>query len=55
LEPPVVEIEGGLPKEIIEILSNYLSNNRMSTHELGSKMEKFRMDRLTANSPKITT
>jgi len=55
LEPPVVEIEGGLPKEIIEILSNYLSNNRMSTHELGSKMEKFRMDRLTATSPKITT
>ena len=54
LEPPVVEIEGGLPKEIIEILSNYLSNNQMSTHELGSKMEKFRMDRLTATSPKIT-
>jgi hypothetical protein len=54
LEPPVVEIEGGLPKEIVEILMRYL-DNEVSTYELRSQIEKIRMVRLATNSPKITT
>jgi hypothetical protein len=52
LDPLTVEIEGGLPKEIIEIVAKYL-NNELSTMELGNQMEKVRMDRLTADNPKI--
>jgi len=52
LEPSAVEIEGGLPKEIVEILSRYL-NNELSTYEMGSQIEKIRNVRLAANSPKV--
>ena len=51
LEPPVVEIEGGLPKVIVGILNQYLSN-QLSTYELGNLIEKVRMDRLIANNSK---
>ena len=51
LEPPVVEIEGGLLKVIVEILNQYLSN-QLSTYELGNLIEKVRMDRLIANNSK---
>jgi len=51
LEPSVVEIEGGLPKEIVEILSSYL-NNELSTYEMGSQIEKIKMARLAASTPK---
>ena len=54
LEPPTVEIEGGLPKEIVEILTRYL-NNELSTYDLGSQIEKIKMVRLATTSPKITT
>jgi hypothetical protein len=54
LEPPSVEIEGGLPKEIVEILTRYL-NNELSTYDMGSQIERIRMDRLATNSPKVTT
>jgi integrase len=54
LDPLAIEIEGGLPREIVDILTRYL-NNELSTYELGGQMERIRMDRLTANNPKITT
>jgi len=52
LDPLTVEIEGGLPKEIVELLTRYFSNE-LSTYDLGNQLEKVRMNRLMANNPKI--
>jgi len=54
LEPPVVEIEGGLPKEIVEMLTRYL-NNELSSMELVSQVERIRLDRVATNSLRIVT
>jgi len=54
LEPPTVEIEGGLPKEIAEIVTQYL-NDELSTYDLGTQIEKVKNARRVMNSPKITT
>ena len=54
LDPLTVEIEGGLPKEIVDIVARYL-NNELSTYDLGSQIEKIKNVRLSAHSPKITT
>jgi len=54
LDPLTIEIEGGLPKEIVDIVARYL-NNELSTYDLGSQIEKIKNVRLSANIPKITT
>ena len=54
LEPPVVEIEGGIPRETVELLTRYL-NNELSTYDFGNQMEKVRMERLMTSNPKIVT
>jgi integrase len=54
LEPPIVEIEGGLPKEIIEIVTQYL-NDELSTYDMGTGIEKVKNARRAMNNPKMTT
>jgi len=54
LEPPTVEIEGGLPKEIVGMLTRYLSNE-LSTMEFASEVEKIRLNRAAMASMKMTT
>jgi len=46
LNPPTVEIEGGLSKEIVDIVSAYLSG-QTGTMELATQVEKVRLQRST--------
>jgi integrase len=54
LEPPVVEIEGGLPKEVSEILTRYFSNE-LSTMEFANEIERIRLKRATSAGLKMMT
>ncbi|MEM0344166.1 MAG: hypothetical protein QXU73_07995 [Thermoplasmata archaeon] len=46
LEPLSVEIEGGLPREVIGLVSTYLAG-QMGTMEFANQMERLRLQRST--------
>jgi len=50
LDPPTVEIEGGLSKDVVSLVSAYLSG-QTGTMELATQMEKIRQQRSTQQTP----
>ncbi|MBU0624033.1 MAG: hypothetical protein KJ672_04220 [Candidatus Thermoplasmatota archaeon] len=54
LEPPTVEIEGGLSKEVVSLVSAYLAG-QTGTMELATQMEKIRLQRSNPQNPAIET
>ena len=54
LEPPTVELEGGLPKEVASIVGAYLAG-QTGTMELATQMEKIRLQRSVQQTPNIET
>lgn len=54
LNPPTVELEGGLSKEVVDIVSAYLAG-QLGTMELATQMEKVRLHRSVQQAPAIET
>jgi hypothetical protein len=54
LEPPTVELEGGLSKEVVSIVSAYLAG-QAGTMEFATQMEKVRLQRSVQQAPTIET
>jgi len=54
LDPPTVEIEGGLPKEVVGLVSTYLAG-QIGTMESAAQMERLRLQRSTvlASGPSL--
>ncbi|MFH1579808.1 MAG: site-specific integrase [Thermoplasmatota archaeon] len=54
LEPPTVELEGGLSKEVVSLVSAYLAG-QTGTMEFATTMEKVRSQRPTPQTPALET
>jgi len=54
LDPPTVEIEGGLLKEVVSLVSAYLAG-QLGTMEFATTMEKLRLQRSTQETPSMET
>jgi len=54
LEPPTVELEGGLSKEVVSLVSAYLAG-QTGTMEFASMMEKMRLQRSAREAPALET
>jgi len=54
LEPPTVELEGGLSKEVVSLASAYLAG-QIGTMEFAIMMEKIKLQRSTQQAPTMET
>jgi integrase len=54
LEPPTVELEGGLSKEVVSLVSAYLAG-QTGTMEFATQMEKMKLQRSAQQTPTIET
>lgn len=54
LDPPTVELEGGLPKEVVSLVSAYLAG-QTGTMEFATTMEKIRLQRSAQQALAIET
>jgi integrase len=54
LDPPTVELEGGLSKEVVSLVSAYVAG-QLGTMELATQMEKMRLQRSTQQTPAMET
>ena len=54
LEPPTVELEGGLTKDVVSLVSAYLAG-QTGTMEFATTMEKIRLQRSTQQTPAMET
>jgi len=54
LEPPTVELEGGLSKEVVSLASAYLAG-QIGTMEFVTMMEKIKLQRSTQQAPTMET
>jgi integrase len=54
LEPPTVELEGGLSKEVVSLVSTYLTG-QLGTMEFATQMEKIRLQRSVQQAPAMET
>jgi len=54
LEPPTVELEGGLSKEVVSLASAYLAG-QIGTMEFATMMERIRLQRSTQQAPTMET
>jgi integrase len=54
LNPPTVELEGGLSKEVVDIVSSYLAG-QLGTMEFATTMERTKLQRSTQQTPAMET
>jgi len=54
LDPPTVELEGGLSKEVVSLVSAYLGG-QTGTMEFATTMEKIRLQRSVQQTPAMET
>jgi len=54
LEPPTVELEGGLSKEMVSLVSAYLAG-QIGIMELATQMERIRLQRSVQQTPAMET
>ena len=54
LDPPTVELEGGLSKEVVSLVSAYLAG-QTGTMEFATQMEKVKLQGSTQQAPVMET